>query len=103
MIAQVYAKSVPGATHLRKGTVCQDSCYWSKKAEDAGNRLNQDLPMPIVLSVIAATAVAMWLIPAIPVSLMGAIIIVIFGFFFATVSSRMVGIVGSSNNPVSGM
>jgi uncharacterized oligopeptide transporter (OPT) family protein len=32
-----------------------------------------------------------------------AIIIIIFGFFFATVSSRMVGIVGSSNNPVSGM
>ena len=29
--------------------------------------------------------------------------IVVFGFFFATVSSRMVGIVGSSNNPVSGM
>lgn len=35
MIAQVYAKSVIGATHLRKGTVCQDSCYWSKKSEDA--------------------------------------------------------------------
>ena len=32
-----------------------------------------------------------------------ALIIIIFGFFFATVSSRMVGIVGSSNNPVSGM
>ena len=44
-----------------------------------------------------------WLIPAIPVSLIGAIIVVIFGFFFATVSSRMVGLVGSSNNPVSGM
>ena len=35
MIAQVYAKSVIGATHLRKGTVCQDSCYWSKRADDA--------------------------------------------------------------------
>ena len=76
---------------------------YGKKADDAGSRLNQDLPMPIVLAVIAVTAVAMWLIPAIPVSLLGAIIIVIFGFFFATVSSRMVGIVGSSNNPVSGM
>ena len=39
-----------------------------------------------------------------PVKLaLGAIIVVIFGFFFATVSSRMVGLVGSSNNPVSGM
>jgi putative OPT family oligopeptide transporter len=45
----------------------------------------------------------MWLIPVIPVNLLGAIIIIICGFFFATVSSRMVGIVGSSNNPVSGM
>ena len=41
--------------------------------------------------------------PSTPVNIVGAIIIVIFGFFFATVSSRMVGIIGSSNNPVSGM
>ena len=40
---------------------------------------------------------------AIAISLLGAVIIVVFGFFFATVSSRMVGLVGSSNNPVSGM
>ena len=38
-----------------------------------------------------------------PVNFLGALIIVIFGFFFATVSSRMVGLIGSSNNPVSGM
>jgi len=44
-----------------------------------------------------------WLLPAIPVSLIGALLVVVFGFFFATVSSRMVGLVGSSNNPVSGM
>ena len=47
--------------------------------------------------------IAIWILPEIPVSPLGAILIVIFGFFFATVSSRMVGIVGSSNNPVSGM
>ena len=45
----------------------------------------------------------MWLIPTIPVNIFGALIIIVFGFFFATVSSRMVGLVGSSNNPVSGM
>ena len=44
-----------------------------------------------------------WLVPVIPVTLLGAILIVVFGFFFATVSSRMVGLVGSSNNPGSGM
>ena len=42
-------------------------------------------------------------IPVIPIGILGAVIIVIFGYFFATVSSRMVGLVGSSNNPVSGM
>ena len=41
--------------------------------------------------------------PAIPVNIIGALLIVVFGFFFATVSSRMVGLIGSSNNPVSGM
>ena len=43
------------------------------------------------------------LAPAIPVSPLGALLIVIFGFFFSTVSARMVGMIGSSNNPVSGM
>lgn len=47
--------------------------------------------------------VIIWLVPAIPVNFLGALLIVVFGFFFATVSSRMVGLIGSSNNPVSGM
>lgn len=48
-------------------------------------------------------AVLIWILPIFPVNLVGALIIVVFGFFFATVSSRMVGLIGSSNNPVSGM
>ena len=59
--------------------------------------------MNLTLLAVGVMAVAMWLIPAVPVNLPGAIVIVVFGFFFAAVSSRMVGIVGSSNNPVSGM
>ncbi len=66
-------------------------------------RTDRDLNMGIILAAIAVLTLAVWLIPAIPVSLLGAVIIVVFGFFFATVSSRMVGLVGSSNNPVSGM
>lgn len=70
----------------------------------AGNvRTERDISLKVVLIVIAILTLLVWLVPAIPVSLIGAIIIVIFGFFFATVSSRMVGLVGSSNNPVSGM
>lgn len=66
-------------------------------------RTERDLNMKVVLIAIAILTLLIWLIPAIPVNLIGAIIIVVFGFFFATVSSRMVGLVGSSNNPVSGM
>ncbi len=75
----------------------------SKGSVQSDERTAQDLPMAVVVGGIVAVAVAIWLIPAIPVNLFSAFIIVIFGFFFATVSSRMVGIVGSSNNPVSGM
>ena len=75
-----------------------------KKKHDANTlRTEQDLPMPILLGVILAIVIAIWLIPTFPVSPIGALIVVVFGFFFASVSSRMVGLIGSSNNPVSGM
>ncbi|WP_207204910.1 OPT family oligopeptide transporter [Clostridium minihomine] len=66
-------------------------------------RTEQDIPMKYLLGGIVVIALVMWLVPAIPVNLLGALIIIVFGFFFATVSSRMVGLIGSSNNPVSGM
>ena len=75
-----------------------------KKKHDANTlRTEQDLPMPLLLGVILAIVIAIWLIPTFPVSPIGALIVVLFGFFFASVSSRMVGLIGSSNNPVSGM
>ena len=73
------------------------------KGGNSALRTEQSLNMKFVLIAIAVLTLAVWLVPAIPVNLIGAIIIVVFGFFFATVSSRMVGLVGSSNNPVSGM
>ena len=66
-------------------------------------RTQQDLPMSVLLILIAAIVILIWLIPTFPVNPIGSLIIVIFGFFFASVSSRMVGLIGSSNNPVSGM
>ncbi len=69
----------------------------------SGERTARDINLKIVIVAVLVLTVLIWLIPAIPVSLLGAFIIVVFGFFFATVSSRMVGLVGSSNNPVSGM
>ncbi len=82
----------------------KDAVKGMKGGSDAGSdRTNQNLSMKVVLIAIAALTLITWLVPAVPVSLLGAAIVVIFGFFFATVSSRMVGLVGSSNNPVSGM
>ena len=69
----------------------------------SSDRTSKDLSMVIVIAAIVVLTLLVWLVPAIPVNLIGAIIVVVFGFFFATVSSRMVGLVGSSNNPVSGM
>ncbi|MBQ7822002.1 MAG: oligopeptide transporter, OPT family [Clostridia bacterium] len=76
----------------------------SMKGTKAGTaRTEQDISMKTVIIAIVILTLLVWLVPAIPVTLLGAVIVVIFGFFFATVSSRMVGLVGSSNNPVSGM
>ncbi len=73
------------------------------KGDASGERTNQDLDMKIIIVGVIVLALAIWLVPVIPINFFGALLVVVFGFFFATVSSRMVGLVGSSNNPVSGM
>ena len=85
-------------------TTFRDSIKSMKGGKNTNTaRTAQDLPMQMILFGIVAMVLIIWVVPAIPVTLLGAAIIVVFGFFFATVSSRMVGLVGSSNNPVSGM
>ena len=85
-------------------TTFRDSMKSMKGSKNTSTeRTAQDLPMQFILLGVFAMVFIIWIVPAIPVTLLGAFIIVIFGFFFATVSSRMVGLVGSSNNPVSGM
>lgn len=73
------------------------------KGDKTAERTNQDLDIRFIIGGVVLLALAIWLVPVIPINLFGAFLVVIFGFFFATVSSRMVGLVGSSNNPVSGM
>ena len=89
MIIKTFSKAIKG---LGKG--------------NTGNtilRTERDLPMQVVLAGSLVIALIIWILPSIPVNFVGGLLIVVFGFFFATVSSRMVGIVGSSNNPISGM
>lgn len=70
---------------------------------DAKLRTDTDISMKVLLIGSLAVVLAMGMLPIIPVGLVGAAIIAVLGFFFATVSARIVGLVGSSSNPVSGM
>ena len=87
LIVRTFKDAVAGYGQSTKGTL----------------RTEQDLSMKFLLLCTVIVALVMWLVPAIPLNFLGALIVIIFGFFFATVSSRMVGLIGSSNNPVSGM
>ncbi len=71
--------------------------------EGALPRTQQDLPLKVVVGLAVLTAVALWSWPGVPVGPVGALLVVVFSFFFVTVSSRIVGLIGSSSNPVSGM
>ncbi len=66
-------------------------------------RTEDDLPISLTVGGSVALAIVLTLLPQVGVNLLGAILIVLFGFFFATVSSRVTGQIGSSANPISGM
>lgn len=66
-------------------------------------RTERDLPLSIVVIGSIALVIFMSVIPTIPTNFLSAMMIVVFGFFFVTVSSRIVGLIGSSSNPISGM
>ena len=66
-------------------------------------RTDRDLPMSSVLVGSAALVIALMFVPSLHVSLPAALLIVLFGFLFVTVSSRLTGEVGSTSNPISGM
>jgi putative OPT family oligopeptide transporter len=75
----------------------------SKSERKTTLRTDKDIPSKIIVIVVVVAVMTAGLSPTIPVGLGGAFFIAFFGFFFATVSSRIVGVVGSSNNPISGM
>ncbi len=73
------------------------------KKENSNERTSKDLNIKTVLFVVLLLTLSIWILPVMPIGIIGSFIVVVFGFFFAAVSSRMVGLVGGSNNPVSGM
>ncbi|MBR4653741.1 MAG: oligopeptide transporter, OPT family [Kiritimatiellae bacterium] len=93
------AKSAPVFLRAFRRKTGADVRKDGDREEDAGS----DLPMKVVFAAVVCVIAFIWAVPAVPVSLLGAVLIALFGFFFAAVSARMVGFVGSSNNPASGM
>jgi len=74
----------------------------------SANRTDRDLSMKVVVLGSLALVVALAAVPQLglgfgPKGVLGAIMILLFGFLFVTVSSRLTGEVGSSSNPISGM
>jgi len=74
-------------------------------AGGAQSRTERDIPMAIVLGGSLLLAIFLAVMPGLPTqgNILVSILVVLFGFFFATVSSRITGLIGSSSNPISGM
>jgi putative OPT family oligopeptide transporter len=68
-------------------------------------RTERDLPIAVVLGGSLALAIFLAVAPAMPTqgNFLAALLLLVFGFFFVTVSSRITGLIGSSSNPISGM
>ena len=74
-------------------------------ARGARARTERDMPMMVVLGGTLLLALFLAVAPGMPTqgNIVASILVVVFGFFFVTVSSRIVGLIGSSSNPISGM
>lgn len=73
------------------------------KGDKSTLRTEQDISLVVSLAGALAVCLFAWLYPGIPINGLGALIVLLFGFLFSSVSARMVGTLGSSNNPISGM
>ena len=95
-------KSLPTIVHSFSAGFAQ---LFKKKGagQDTTPRTAKDLPMSIVLIGSLLVILAIWALPSTELHILGAAVAVIFGFFFVVVAARIVGIVGSSSSPVSGM
>ncbi len=78
-------------------------CAEASATPPPGVRTDIDLPIWVTLVGAAALALLLTVLPQLSVNLLGALLIVVFGFFFVVVSSRITGEIGVSANPISGM
>lgn len=72
-------------------------------AKGGQKRTDIDVPITWVIAGAIVVFILTWLMPNLRGNIIASILIVICSFFFAIVSSRLVGLIGTSNNPISGM
>jgi putative OPT family oligopeptide transporter len=73
------------------------------KETGAVHRIDREAPLTWVIAAAVLGFLLTWFVPLVGGGLVGSLMAVFFSFFFAVVSARMVGMIGASNNPVSGM
>jgi putative OPT family oligopeptide transporter len=98
-------RSLPTIWHGLKGGIADFKSRKGDAADSTLPRTDQDLSLKLVVGGIVALIALIMLMPQLHLqwNLLGAILIVVFGFLFVTVSSRLTGEIGSSSNPISGM
>jgi OPT family oligopeptide transporter len=99
-------KTIPTIISSFKGSL--SSMKEQGNSASSVKRTERDLNMKVVLIGSVALILIMALLPFVPGDnffsrLLLGVLVIIFGAFFVTVSSRIVGLIGSSNNPISGM
>lgn len=94
------AKALPMIWRSLRGSL---GGYGAGARSAPGGRTDQDIPMKWVLVGCLAIIIAIMLSAPLHMNLLGALLILIFGFLFSTVSSQLTGEIGSSSNPISGM
>ena len=96
-------RSLPTIWHGLKGGLAD--LRGGQKSTAGAPRTDQDMSMKVVMGGIIVLIALIMLFPQLNLrfNLIGAILIVAFGFLFVTVSSRLTGEIGSSSNPISGM
>jgi putative OPT family oligopeptide transporter len=96
------ARTIPTIVASARGSLKDFSAGVGGAAQ---SRTERDIPMKVVLVGSLLLAIFLTVTPGLPSygNVMAAVLILVFGFFFATVSSRITGLIGSSSNPISGM
>jgi len=96
------ARTIPTIVSSARGSLKDLSAGVGQGSQ---TRTERDVPMAVVLGGSLLLAIFLTVMPGLPSqgNVIAAVLILIFGFFFATVSSRITGLIGSSSNPISGM